>query len=124
VPNLGIPEQSLTLIVTNPPLGKRVPQKSLQELMSELFQMAVRFLAPSGRLVLVNPCRNWNPPAGLSLLSRQIVNLGFAHFPLEKYVREKTSASLQPQPARRIPSGKPFYPEHQRKSARPKNHRR
>lgn len=124
VPNLGIPEQSLTLIVTNPPLGKRVPQKSLQELMSELFQMAVRFLAPGGRLVLVNPCRNWNPPAGLSLLSRQIVNLGFAHFPLEKYVREKTSASLQPQPARRIPSGKPFYPEHQRKSARPKNHRR
>ncbi|MEY5016589.1 MAG: hypothetical protein RIS92_2947 [Verrucomicrobiota bacterium] len=95
--NLGIPEQSLTLIVTNPPLGKRVPQKSLQDLIHTLFQMAVRLLVPNGRLVLVNPCRNWKPPAGLALLSRQTVNLGFAHFPLEKYIREQTE-TLSPVP--------------------------
>jgi 23S rRNA G2445 N2-methylase RlmL len=107
VQQLGIPDQSLTLIVTNPPLGKRVPQRSLHELMHSLFALAVRLLAPSGRLVLVNPCRNWTPPTGLSLVSRQTVNLGFAHFPLEKYVREKTSSSPSPRPANPSPLSAP-----------------
>lgn len=107
VQKLGIPDRSLTLIVTNPPLGKRVPQRSLQELMHSLFALSVRLLAPGGRLVLVNPCRNWTPPAGLSLVSRQTVNLGFAHFPLEKYVRDKTSSSPSPRPTKPSPFSAP-----------------
>lgn len=109
VMRLGIPEKSITLIVTNPPLGKRVPQSNLQDLMNSLFQIAVRLLAPGGRLILVNPCKNWTPPSGLSLITRQTVNLGFAHLPLEKYVREKTSTLASPRlakpPTRHRPNG-------------------
>lgn len=107
VMRLGIPEGSITLIVTNPPLGKRVPQHDLHELMNSLFQIAARLLAPGGRLVLVNPCQHWTPPLGLSRMTRQIVNLGFAHLPLEKYVREKTFAPISPRPSKPSPSHRP-----------------
>ncbi len=109
---LGIPEQSLTLIVTNPPLGKRVPQKSLEELMGSLFTLAERLLVPGGRLVLVNPCANRPAPPGLRRISSREVDVGFAHFPIEKYLREKHSPVRTPGARQPIASQKAARPRH------------
>lgn len=86
----GIPSRDLTLIVTNPPLGKRVPQRDLIELMSALFRLAEESLAPGGRLVLVNPCRAPGIQTSLHRSSSRRVDLGFSHFQLEKYIKVQT----------------------------------
>ena len=88
-PTLGIPRDGLTLLITNPPLGKRVPEKGLQELIQGLFSLAGRLLVPEGRLVLVNPCAPCSNHPTLRLVSTRRVDLGFAHFQLEKYVQTR-----------------------------------
>lgn len=83
----GIPNDTLTLILTNPPLGKRVPQKDLEDLMRSLFTLAGELLVPGGRLVLVNPGKPYTDHATLRLEWSRRIDLGFAHFPLEKYIQ-------------------------------------
>ena len=76
-----------SLIITNPPLGRRVRVPNLHGLFDDLFAVAARVLAPGGRLVLTNPFRLDRPPAGLRLEYRQPVDLGGFECRLEKYVR-------------------------------------
>ncbi len=78
----------LELILTNPPLGRRVPVSDLRGLLQRLFRIANEALASGGRLVLPNPLRFASPPAGLRLVSRQRVDLAVGFYPLETW--EKT----------------------------------
>ena len=79
--------QDLTLIITNPPLGKRVPVEDLRDMVQSLFEAAQRLLRPGGRLVFVNPLDLRPGGGGLRLESGRSVDLGFSHFQLEKYVK-------------------------------------
>jgi len=86
----GAGPEGLSLIITNPPLGKRVPVADLRALIGGVFSMAERRLKPGGRLVLVNPASEGGAslvPAGLRLAVSQKVDLGFGHFPLERWER-------------------------------------
>ncbi len=72
----GLAPGSLTLIITNPPLGRRVRIPNLRGLFEDLFAIAARMLAPGGRLVFTNPFRMESPEPTLRLQSRQVVDLG------------------------------------------------
>lgn len=76
---------ALTLMITNPPLGKRVPVGDLREMMEGVFECAERVLVPGGRLVVVNPL-DLGPRGGrLRLETAQAADLGFAHLRIERY---------------------------------------
>ena len=72
----GVAPASLTLIITNPPLGRRVRIPNLRGLFDDLFAVAAHLLAPGGRLVFTNPFRMESPQPSLQLLSRRVVDLG------------------------------------------------
>ena len=84
----GVAPHSLTLILTNPPLGQRVRIPNLRELFDDLFAIAAGLLQPGGRLVFTNPFRMESPQPSLKLLSRQVVDMGGFDCRLEVY--EKT----------------------------------
>ncbi len=67
---------SLTLIITNPPLGRRIPIRNLRGLFDDLFAVASKLLAPGGRLVLTNPFHMESGQPSLKLASRRLVDLG------------------------------------------------
>jgi len=80
---------SLSAILTNPPLGRRVQIPDLHGLIQDLFDTAATALAPGGRLILVNPLAI--VPRGSRLkktFSRRVDLGGFACY-LERYTREK-----------------------------------
>ena len=77
--------RSLTLIVSNPPLGRRIPIPNLRGLFDDLFAAAAALLAPGGRLVFTNPFRMESPEPSLKLQSRQTVDLGGFECRLEMY---------------------------------------
>ncbi len=81
----GLPPNSLTLIITNPPLGRRVRIPNLRGLFDDLFSVAARMLQPGGRLVFTNPFRMESPQPSLKLQSRRIVDLGGFDCQLEVY---------------------------------------
>jgi predicted RNA methylase len=76
----------VTLIITNPPLGKRVPIPNLPRLIEELFDAAEKYLVSGGRLVLANPVAT-RPRPGLKQVYRRIIDFGGFSCPIEKYVK-------------------------------------
>lgn len=48
---------TVSLVLTNPPMGRRVPVKDLKGLIRDLFAAASDVLSPGGRLVFPNPVR-------------------------------------------------------------------
>ena len=78
---------SVTLIITNPPLGMRVPVPDLRGLIEALFNVAATVLRPGGRLVLANPVSIKKPLRSFQLLSRQAVDFGGFDCRMEKYVK-------------------------------------
>lgn len=74
--NAEIAPESLALIITNPPLGRRVRVKDMQGFMADLLRAAVVTLRPGGLLLFTNPLKNG--PSSPSLLQeyRQAVDLG------------------------------------------------
>jgi 16S rRNA G1207 methylase RsmC len=74
-----------TLVITNPPLGMRVPIADLHGLIGDLFAVAATVLRPGGRLVLVNPLRTEAPSPLLELQFRQTVDMGGFDCRLEMY---------------------------------------
>ncbi len=82
-----VAEGGVSLILTNPPLGRRVPIPDLPGLIRALFEAASAVLRPGGRLVFVNP--RAVEPIGLPLVceDRRRVDLGGFHCHLEKYTR-------------------------------------
>ena len=81
----GIVPGGVTLIITNPPLGRRVRVKDMQGLFSEFYRMAGRVLRPGGRMVFVNPLRTGPADPSLKLEYRQAVDLGGFECRLEMY---------------------------------------
>ncbi len=82
----GMGANIATLIITNPPMGRRVPIRDLRGLIEDLFSVAATVLKPGGRLVLANPVSIIPPPA-LRLQFRQVIDLGGFDVRLEKYVK-------------------------------------
>jgi 23S rRNA G2445 N2-methylase RlmL len=76
---------SVTLMITNPPLGRRVRVKDLHGLMADLFRVAARALAPGGRLVFANPLRLRPEDPSLKLQYRQAIDMGGFECRLEMY---------------------------------------
>lgn len=83
----GLGAGTVSLIITNPPLGRRVPIANLSGLIADLFLAAADVLRPGGRLVFVNPLPVKPDTDLLSLEFRQKIDLGGFHCHLEKYVR-------------------------------------
>ena len=76
---------SATLIITNPPMGMRVPIPDLHGLIGDLFLTAAKVLQPGGRLVFANPVRVESQHRSLRLESRQNVDFGGFDCRLEMY---------------------------------------
>jgi len=83
----GLHPGTLSLIVTNPPLGRRVPIPNLPGLIEDLFAAAAELLEPGGRLVCTNPTPAKPSTRALRLEFRRRIDLGGFHCHLEKYVR-------------------------------------
>jgi len=77
----------VTLIITNPPMGMRVPVADLGRLIEKLFRVAASVLKPGGRLVFVNPLSKARPHPLLKLQFQQEVDLGGFECRMEKYVK-------------------------------------
>lgn len=72
----GLSPGSLTHIITNPPLGRRLRIPGLRTLIQNLFETAATVLEPGGTLTLANPIRLMAAPAGLRLIERRWADLG------------------------------------------------
>lgn len=75
------------LVITNPPMGRRVPVKDLKGLIGDLFAASADVLAPGGRLVLANPVRVSPADGRLNLVSTTEVDLGGFVCRLERWDR-------------------------------------
>jgi len=76
---------SVGLVISNPPLGRRVRIVGLRELFYDLFSASSAVLKKGGLLVFVNPFRMESPEPSLKLQSRQTVDLGGFNCQLEVY---------------------------------------
>ena len=81
----GLGPSRVTLLITNPPLGRRVPIADLPGLMHDLFAVAATVLQPGGRLVLANPLSMETAHPALELRFRQAVDFGGFDCHLEMY---------------------------------------
>ena len=81
----GLGKSSVTLIITNPPMGRRIRVPSLYGLINDLFRVAAEALKPGGRLVFANPVRAEPADRSLQLQSRQAIDLGGFECRLEVY---------------------------------------
>ncbi len=81
----GITPGSISLIITNPPLGRRVRVKDLQGLIADLFKVAATALKPGGRLVFANPLRLTPLDPSLKMEFRQPIDMGGFDCRLEMY---------------------------------------
>lgn len=80
--------QSVSLLITNPPMGRRVRVPNLRGLIADLMAVAAKVLRPSGRLVLVNPVNVEPANPTLRLRQRQTVDLGGFDCRLEVYEKK------------------------------------
>ncbi|MEO8350358.1 MAG: methyltransferase [Chthoniobacteraceae bacterium] len=85
----GLRPGTASLIITNPPLGRRVPIPDLSRLIEDLFRVASTVLIPGGRLVFVNPLPIAPGARTLDREFRREIDLGGFHAHLEKYVRTR-----------------------------------
>jgi tRNA G10 N-methylase Trm11 len=81
----GLGPGDVTLLITNPPMGRRVPIADLRGLMEDLFAVAATALREGGRLVLANPLRMERPHPALQLRFRRAVDFGGFDCRLEMY---------------------------------------
>jgi 23S rRNA G2445 N2-methylase RlmL len=82
----GLGPKSVTLIITNPPMGKRVRVPSLRGLVRDLFTVAAAALKPGGRLIFANPLRIKPQDPSLKLKYRKVIDLGGFNCHLEMYL--------------------------------------
>jgi predicted RNA methylase len=81
----GLRPNSVSLVITNPPMGMRVPIPDLRGLINDLFIAAATVLRPGGRLVFANPLSLETPHPSLQLQFRQAVDFGGFDCRLEMY---------------------------------------
>ena len=80
-----IKEGSISLIISNPPLGRRVRVKDLRGLFGDFFAVASRGLKPDGLLIFTNPLQMGPNDPSLTLEYSQTVDLGGFNCQLEMY---------------------------------------
>lgn len=83
----GIEPESLSLILANPPLGRRVRIEDLKGLITEFYAIAAKTLRSGGRLVFINPLKLDSPDPALQLEARHLVDLGGFDCRVEKWVK-------------------------------------
>jgi predicted RNA methylase len=83
----GLGPETVNLVITNPPMGRRVRVDDLRVIIKDLFTVATTVLKPGGRLVFTNPFHTETPLGGLKLLHRDTVDMGGFECGLEKYVK-------------------------------------
>ncbi len=83
----GLRPGAISLVVSNPPMGRRVPIADLRGLIQNFMATAAVALRPGGRLVFANPLRVSPANPALKLEFRQKVDLGGFHVHVEKYVK-------------------------------------
>ncbi len=84
----GLGPECVTLIITNPPMGRRIRVQDLRGLIGDIFSVAARVLKPGGRLVFPNPSRIEPSGHSLKLDYRKTVDLGGFDCRLEMYVKQ------------------------------------
>jgi len=85
VKTAGIAPGSISLVITNPPLGRRVRIKDMQGLFADLYAEAARALQFGGRLIFVNPLRTAPNDSSLKLEYQKTIDLGGFNCRLEMY---------------------------------------
>ncbi len=83
----GLGPKSVTLIITNPPMGRRIRIPNMRGLFRDLFTVAAAVLKPGGRLVFANPLRIEPLDPSLKLEYRQVIDLGGFNCRLEMYLK-------------------------------------
>lgn len=78
---------SISQIITNPPMGRRVPIPNLAGLIADLLETAARVLQPGGVLVFANPLSVRPQDARLKLDMKQRIDLGGFDVQLERYIK-------------------------------------
>jgi 23S rRNA G2445 N2-methylase RlmL len=90
----GLLPGGATLVITNPPLGRRLRLADPTAFFTDFFAAAALVLRPGGRLVFVNPLRLDSRDRTLSLDYRRTVDLGGFDCRLE--VWRKTAQPVPP----------------------------
>jgi len=83
----GLGPKSVTLIITNPPMGRRIRIPNMRGLFGDFFTVAAAVLKPGGRLVFANPLRIEPLDPSLKLQYRQVIDLGGFDCRLEMYLK-------------------------------------
>lgn len=83
-----IAPESLSLIISNPPLGRRVRIADLPSFIAEFYEIAAVTLRPGGRLVFINPLKLESPEPSLTLAARHLVDLGGFDCRVEMWVKQ------------------------------------
>ena len=78
---------SISQIITNPPMGRRVPIPNLAGLIGDLLETSARVLQPGGVLVFANPLSIRPSDARLKLDMKQRIDLGGFDVQLERYIK-------------------------------------
>lgn len=81
----GIAPGTLSVVISNPPLGRRVRIKDMQGLFADFYAAASRALRQGGRLVFVNPLRSGPSDSSLKLVYQRSIDLGGFNCRLEMY---------------------------------------
>jgi 23S rRNA G2445 N2-methylase RlmL len=84
----GLGPNSVTLIITNPPMGRRIRIPDMRGLFADFFAVASAALRPGGRLVFANPLHMEPADPSLKLQSRQVIDLGGFDCRLEVYRKD------------------------------------
>ena len=84
----GLGPKSVTLIITNPPMGRRIRVPNLRGLFEDLFTAAAEVLRPGGRLIFANPLRIEPEDPSLQLKYSKVIDLGGFDCRLEIYLKQ------------------------------------
>jgi len=85
--NANLAPGSISQIISNPPMGRRVPIADLQGLIRDLFDTAAGVLQSGGVLVFANPLSSRPSDTRLKLDSTQRIDLGGFDVHLEKFIK-------------------------------------
>jgi 23S rRNA G2445 N2-methylase RlmL len=91
----GLGPESVTLIITNPPMGRRIRVRDMRGLFGDLFAVAAAVLKPGGRLVFANPLRMEPLDPSLQLKYRKVIDLGGFNCRLEMYLKLSNGKKLK-----------------------------
>jgi tRNA G10 N-methylase Trm11 len=83
----GLGPKSVTLMITNPPMGRRIRVPNLREMLGDLFDVAAAVLRPGGRLIFANPSRIEPRDPSLKLRYQKVIDLGGFDCRLEMYLK-------------------------------------